>query len=1469
MDRYIRVKKIGEGAFGKAILVKNKDNGKQCVIKEISLGRMGPKEREDSRKEVAVLAQLNHPNIVTYLESFEEKGTLYICMDYCAGGDLYSKINQQRGTLMTEEQIWSYFAQICLAVKHIHDRKILHRDIKSQNIFLTGEGRVKIGDFGIAKVLNSTMELARTCIGTPYYLSPELVENLPYNNKSDVWSLGCVLYEMTTLKHAFEAGNMKNLVLKIIRGVYPPIPPKYSYELRGIIAQLFKRSPRDRPSINALLRKNIMMQKVRNLLSDDKLAEEFSHTIMHGKKIARALPPPPRPGSARPASANSRPGSAAKRSVSKPAQSNSKYNPANVYGQPLVKKSNEKRAGVDVKKKSGAGRIVPGQADWEKKRIELRDREKQRREEEKQKIAQINRSREAGWNNLIDPPSTPKQQEVEVRQPPPPQRAPVAVPRKPDFRVGGDKGNYDHYNAYLDKIQQDRINRIREGGPVPLPRPAAIPYMQAPPEAAPPKRLGREQFQFNRGAGQGAEDRRAMAEAAERNRLAEEFLNRKKEAALNKARGRAEIYGNRPSSAGVQRAATPKQQVKPGAAVSARNREEQDYLSQLRKIREQNMRERKMLQGKKDPDNADLGKYKPPLDEDRRKKIEALKKQADDWANRNKEESEKAKKDLIALRRNLEDQAKSRPPSRNAQSRPGSVNNKPAVVMKPAAAVPITGVLQAIGATDDNNSKPTPDNKEVTRQQQKENILKRLNEKQNPGRSKWVNPDGTFIPAFGDDEEVASSARSQWEDGQQVKLSDLPLEQTSSQMEATNAGDQVIRSPDGKIIRVSAAAGRQEWGRPGSTILNALQGLPIDGTMASTVSGGSDDSRPSEPTSPPPPINIVSGIGATITVNKPLIREGTITIKSAEESANNKDSLPVAPSLSDQNIEDIKTALSVIGELEEFSPNKEPDNKSTETDEPSKNHDEIKSNIVQSNTEIDTTCNDNQSETSSQIDAILIKQSEITSADGESNNQPNTFTQIGAISVDQSESISAVNESVTTSNDLQDSSVEKQGTRQSVAERLSNNFSKDNSTETTGKPAIPKKPYFEFKKPVLLPKPDLSAAEFAKPVIAPVVINSKGEGDLFSRVQLDDDDESEDNKSPQAVAKPDVIQEQNGKMVAKGLTTGNFDIGNVKMLRTCSEPDLSKLFETGEKNPTPPLTRHLSLDRLNTVQEEVDDDLESVKQSLSEIDIYSPRSDTSQPKSDDNNTDNQPVENDDNGDDEDGDDEDEDDDDDDDIINVRATMQSLLIDDDDDDEENEDGVKVDFKLSDTSQNKCKSDAGDNSDGSDIIIENDESENNDDGNNETEENDDDDEEDDKDEKEDENTDEDDNKGHITHSQSDSVLSRHSSHKSDTFSDLFAGDSDGETTFGDDDNDDNDEYDVYGRLEEARAELEEALGFDLFIKVYKAIQALQEDEDENVEEGTKIAIEILGKENEKYYPKIFQLVMSDTAFTEDNA
>uniref|UniRef100_A0A8C5EMQ8 non-specific serine/threonine protein kinase n=1 Tax=Gouania willdenowi TaxID=441366 RepID=A0A8C5EMQ8_GOUWI len=162
-------------------------------------------------------------------------------MEYCDGGDLLKKINIQKGVPFNEDQIVKWFLQICLGLKHIHDQKILHRDIKSQNIFLTNGGMtVKLGDFGIAKLLNKTMELARTLVGTPNYISPEICKGRPYNNKTDIWSLGCILYELCTLSHPFKGACLPQLFSKICKET------------------ILQVHPRDRPSVSSILRRPIL-----------------------------------------------------------------------------------------------------------------------------------------------------------------------------------------------------------------------------------------------------------------------------------------------------------------------------------------------------------------------------------------------------------------------------------------------------------------------------------------------------------------------------------------------------------------------------------------------------------------------------------------------------------------------------------------------------------------------------------------------------------------------------------------------------------------------------------------------------------------------------------------------------------------------------------------------------------------------------------------------------------------------------------------------------------------------------------------------------------------------------------------------------------------------------------------------------------------------------------------------------------
>ncbi|XP_034859368.1 serine/threonine-protein kinase Nek3 isoform X4 [Mirounga angustirostris] len=289
MDGYVVLRVIGEGSFGRALLVQQESSNQLFAMKEIRL----PKSlsgTQNSRKEAVLLAKMRHPNIVAFQESFEAEGHLYIVMEYCDGGDLMQKIKHQKGKLFPEDMILNWFTQMCLGVNHIHKKRVLHRDIKSKNIFLTQNGKVKLGDFGSARLLSSPMAFACTYVGTPYYVPPEIWENMPYNNKSDIWSLGCILYELCTLKHPFQANSWKSLILKICQGSLGPLPSQYSCELQHLIKQMFKRNPSHRPSATTLLSRGSLARLVRKCLPPEIITEYGEQVLEETKNSKHSTP---------------------------------------------------------------------------------------------------------------------------------------------------------------------------------------------------------------------------------------------------------------------------------------------------------------------------------------------------------------------------------------------------------------------------------------------------------------------------------------------------------------------------------------------------------------------------------------------------------------------------------------------------------------------------------------------------------------------------------------------------------------------------------------------------------------------------------------------------------------------------------------------------------------------------------------------------------------------------------------------------------------------------------------------------------------------------------------------------------------------------------------------------------------------------------------------------------------------------
>ncbi|XP_042902839.1 uncharacterized protein [Parasteatoda tepidariorum] len=254
ISKYRKVALLGNGSYGTCYLVKQ--NKTSYVLKEVNMNSLTSVEKQRAFNEVSMLATLKHRHIIGYRDSAIDhtSGKLSIIMDYADSGDLAAAIEKQKGVPFSEYQTISWFIQISQALQYIHSLNILHRDLKTQNIFLSGNHTIKIGDFGVSRLLNDSKDFAKTAIGTPYYLSPEIIMRKPYNTKSDMWALGCVLFEISALERPFKAVSLPQLVSVILEGSRQPFPTwMKSGLINQLVDDLLSLNPDQRPSTDEIL----------------------------------------------------------------------------------------------------------------------------------------------------------------------------------------------------------------------------------------------------------------------------------------------------------------------------------------------------------------------------------------------------------------------------------------------------------------------------------------------------------------------------------------------------------------------------------------------------------------------------------------------------------------------------------------------------------------------------------------------------------------------------------------------------------------------------------------------------------------------------------------------------------------------------------------------------------------------------------------------------------------------------------------------------------------------------------------------------------------------------------------------------------------------------------------------------------------------------------------------------------------
>ncbi|XP_071153761.1 serine/threonine-protein kinase Nek3-like isoform X1 [Mytilus edulis] len=291
-DKIKLEKLLGEGSFGIVYQITDIETNKKFALKRIDFGDQ-ESEREQAKREADLLSNLRHDNILQYVESFEEDDSLFIVTEYCERGDLetYLEYKSQIQEQLPENKIAIWIYQIASGLHYLHERKILHRDLKTKNIFIMTDWNVRIGDLGIAKVLDLGQSKANSFVGTPAYMCPELFEQKAYNNRSDIWSLGCCVFEMMALKKAFEGKAIFKIIHNVISGKPPKLPQGYSTTLEDLTYAMLQKDDFLRPTAFYIMNHQYVQKNLLKTNAFDNFDEDYDQelAVRSKKKKVRSL----------------------------------------------------------------------------------------------------------------------------------------------------------------------------------------------------------------------------------------------------------------------------------------------------------------------------------------------------------------------------------------------------------------------------------------------------------------------------------------------------------------------------------------------------------------------------------------------------------------------------------------------------------------------------------------------------------------------------------------------------------------------------------------------------------------------------------------------------------------------------------------------------------------------------------------------------------------------------------------------------------------------------------------------------------------------------------------------------------------------------------------------------------------------------------------------------------------------------